>query len=103
VLLFNQLFQRVQVLAEGLSPFPRGAVARVGLSVYKRFFHFYIASAFQGLQVTGEVSIGKPQDFLQGTEVDLVIDHQGRHDAQPASVVKGFVQICYLYFHLSYL
>lgn len=68
-----------------------GKVLGVGFAVEKFLFVGHIAAFFQIFEMAGQVAVCYFQQALEGVEVQVVVDHEGRHDAQPGFVFKRFI------------
>lgn len=67
------------------------AVGGIGFAADEALSHFDEFFFFQGLDMTGQAAIGHLKGFLESVEIDPVIYQQDRHDAQPDTVVEGFI------------
>lgn len=83
--------------------FAGGAVGGVGLSSHELFIDEDIVHFFQRLDVARQIAVGQVQQLLEGVEVNRIVDHQHRHDAQPHTAFKSLVKVCEYLLHFSYL
>lgn len=93
LLIFEELFEGIEVCSEGLFAFFCGEVGGVGLAPHKLLLYLDIFGLFQGLEVAGKVAIGHLQDVLEVIEVHAVLYHEGRHDPQAHLALKGLVKL----------
>src|SRR5436190_1859686 len=68
--LFDDLFQRLDILAEGLAPDQREAVFRARLSVHERLAHQDVAALFQRAHVHAQVAVRHPELLFQLLEAE---------------------------------
>ncbi len=46
---------------------------------------------FKSIKVTGQVAVGRVQQFLQGDEINRIIYHEYRHNPQPYAALELLV------------
>ena len=76
-----------ECLASGLGDGEGG----VGFPSYEAFLALYVAELFEGARVAGQVAVGEGEERLESGEVDTLVDHQHRHDAETGFAFEGFV------------
>ena len=76
-----------ECLAAGLGDGEGG----VGLPSDEAFLALYVAELFEGARVAGQISVGEGEERLEGGEVDTLVDHQHRHDAETGFALESFV------------
>lgn len=81
------------MLIKGLSSLKSSPKAGVGFFPEKLFLHLDVAFGFKSLYMACKVSIGNVKGFLHGAEVNPIVYHQHRHDAEPNPVLKVFIQV----------
>lgn len=81
------------MFVKGLSSLKGSAKAGVGLFPEKLLLHFNVALCFKRFDVTCKISIGSIKGFLHGAEVNPIVYHQHRHDAEPNAVLEVLVQV----------
>lgn len=101
--IFYQRFQCVDVCGKSFSSKGTYCVGRVGFLSNELFGNRDITHLLQGTQVTGKITIGDAELPLECNEVNLVIDHQHRHDSQSHPTFKCLVQRYDQVLHFSYL
>ncbi len=74
-------------LAAGLSDGERG----VWLAPDEAFLTLDIAQFFECAGVAGEIAVGEREERLEGGEVDTLVDHEHRHDAEARFAFKSLV------------
>lgn len=74
-------------LAAGLSDGERG----VWLASDEAFLTLDIAQLFECAGVAGEIAVGEREERLEGGEVDTLVDHEHRHDAEARFAFKSLV------------
>lgn len=75
--------------------------AGVRLSTDERLFDAQVACLLQSARMPGQVAVAQIQQFLEGIEVHVIVDHQRGHDTEPDPALKGFVQFLKIIFHLD--
>ena len=74
-------------LTAGLSDGERG----VWLASDEAFLTLDIAQFFEGAGVAGEIAVGEREERLEGGEIDALVHHQHRHDAEARFAFEGLV------------
>ncbi len=74
-------------LAAGLSDGERG----VWLTPDEAFLTLDIAQLFEGACVAGQVAVGEREERLEGGEIDALVHHQHRHDAEARFAFESLV------------
>jgi len=91
--LLDQFFKGIKVVAECLSSLFCGNVTGIRLFANELLFDHYVFLCFQGFGMAGEVTVGHPQQFLEGIEVGMLVHHQDAHDPEAYAMVKSLVNM----------
>ena len=75
--------------------------AGIRLSPDERLLDEQVASLLQSTGVPGQVAVAQVQQFFEGIEIHVLVDHQRGHDAEPDPALEGFVQFLEIIFHLD--
>ena len=54
---------------------------------------------FQIAQMGCQIAVGYVQQFFQGIKIQVIIDHQGRHQCKPYFIFKCFIEVSENLFH----
>ena len=50
-------------------------------------------------QMGCQIAVGYVQQFFQGIKIQVIIDHQGRHQCKPYFIFKCFIEVSENLFH----
>lgn len=100
---FNQFFQCAKMIPECFFTGCCSTIGSVGFPAQKAFFNRYVIAFFKRGNMRGKVAICHLQQVFHGIEINYVMHHQQRHDAQPLPAFKCFINQCDNLFHRSYL
>lgn len=67
-------------------------ITRVGFASDEFLFAADVAQLLKAAGVTGQVAVGEFEQRLHRGEVDRLVGHQHRHDAEPDLALKSLVQ-----------
>ncbi len=75
--------------------------AGIRLSADEGLLDAQVPGLFQSTRMPGQVAVAQVQQFFEGIEVHIIVDHQRRHDAEPNPALEGFIQFLEKIFHLD--
>lgn len=93
VLAFDEGLQRFEVFCKGDSSFLGDGECGVWFASDETLFADYVSQIFQVTRVAGKVSVGQLQQRFECGEIQRLVDHQRRHDAQSRFAFKSLVYI----------
>lgn len=93
VLAFDEGLQCFEVLGKGGSSFLGDGKSGVGFASDETFFTGDVSQILQVTRVAGKVAVGQLQQRFECGEIQRLVDHQRRHDAQSRFAFKSLVYI----------
>lgn len=90
--MFDNLFKGIQMSGKRRPSRLRRGIGCIGFFAEKLFANFDITEFFQGRQVAGEVAVRTAEVFFERREIDVVINHEHGHDAQPYPAFKCLIK-----------
>ncbi len=88
---FDKVFESLEVFLEGLAAGLSDGERGVWLASDESFLTLDIAQLFEGAGVAGEVAVGEREERLEGGEIDALVYHQHRHDAEARFAFESLV------------